>query len=84
MASAIASALSSLTQTLCIDIRTANPGGGEVIIPNWCSLLKDDFGLDMPVIEEVCQHSVTGVLIVRVRTEECYQDLLKKIEKGGR
>ena len=82
MASAVASALSSLTQTVCIDIRTAYPGGGKVPIPDWCSLLKNDVGLDMTLVEEVCQHSVTGVLIVRVKTEECYQELLRKVEEG--
>ena len=82
MASAVASALSSLTQTVCIDIRTAYPGGGKVPIPEWCSLLKNDVGLDMTLVEEVCQHSVTGVLIVRVKTEECFQDLLRKVEEG--
>jgi len=82
MASAVASALSSLTQTVCIDIRTAYPGGGKVPIPEWCSLLKNDVGLDMTLVEEVCQHSVTGVLIVKVKTEECYQDLLRKVEEG--
>ena len=82
MASAVASALSSLTQTVCIDIRTAYPGGGKVPIPEWCALLKNDIGLDMTLVEEVCQHSVTGVLIVRVKTEDGYQDLLRKVEEG--
>ena len=36
----------------------------------------------MTLVEEVCQHSVTGDLIVRGKTEECYQDLLRKVEEG--
>ena len=52
MASAVPSALSSLTQMVCIDIRTAYPGGGEVLIPEWCSLLMNDVGLVMTQVED--------------------------------
>ena len=53
MASAVASALSSLTQMVCIDIRTAYPGGGgKVLIPEWCSLLNNDVGLVMTQVED--------------------------------
>ena len=52
-ASVVPSALSSLTQMVCIDIRTAYPGGGgKVLISEWCSLLKNHVGLVMTQVED--------------------------------
>ena len=82
MASAVSSALQSLKRTLCIDIRSAYPGGGKVPIPRWCWLLKDDAGLNMRLIEEVCQHTVTGMLIVQLYEEEAYKELLANVKEG--
>ena len=36
----------------------------------------------MRLIEEVCQHMVTGMLIVRLYKEDAYQELLAKVEEG--
>lgn len=79
---AVSSALRSLKRTLCLDIRSVYPGGGRVPIPEWCSLLKEDVGLNMRLIEEVCQHTVTGMLIVRVSEEDTFKTLLAKVEEG--
>ena len=79
---AVSSALRSLKRTLCLDIQSVYPGGGRVPIPARCSLLKDGVGLNMRLIEEVCQDTVTGMLIVRVSEDDAFKELLAKVEKG--
>ena len=66
----------------CLDIQSVYPGGGRVPIPERCSLLKDGVGLNMRLIEEVCQDTVTGMLIVRVSEDDAFKELLAKVEKG--
>ena len=71
-----------LRQTVCWDVRGAYPGGGKVPVLEWMDFLKADVGLALADITEAVQHTITGMLMTRLRSEELFQEALRKAEDG--
>lgn len=76
LSSAVSSALG-----LCV-IQSVYPGGGWVPNPDWCALLNEDVGDNIRMIEEVRQHTVTGMSFVWLYDKEAYKELLAKVKEG--
>ena len=82
MLSAVSNTFVGLSQTICIGIREAFPGGGKVPVGEWFGFLKEDLGLTMSDITEAFQHSIMGALLVRVEEEEKFREYLGRMERG--
>ena len=79
---AVSNTFIGLKQPVCLDLKSAYPGRGKVPIPEWMEFLSKDVGLDLKVIEEALQHTITVTLLVRPASEGVYLDFLRKIETG--
>ena len=55
---------------------------GEGPILEWMEFLSKDVELDLKVIVEAMQHTITGTLLVKPASEELYLDILRKVEAG--
>ena len=68
------------TNTVCIDLRDAHPGG-RISEDEWVDFLIDHV-LKPEDLVEANIHSITGKLMVKLRNEETYQAVLGKLEQG--
>ena len=68
------------SNTLCLDIAEAFPGP-KVPQAEWVDFIIEDVCEPAEVVE-TSFHSITGLLLLKVKTEDKFQSLLKKAEKG--
>ena len=69
------------TNTVCIDVKEVHPAP-KVPRKDWVKLLKDDLKLKAEHMVEVQLHSLTNMLLLKLKTEDIYQQVLDVLREG--
>lgn len=69
------------TNTVCIDVKEVHPAP-KVPRKDWVKLLKDDLKLKAEHMVEVQLHSLTNMLLLKLKTDDIYQQVLDVLREG--
>lgn len=67
--------------TVIVDINSGKPGG-KVSFEEYADFLTDDLGVDPLWVTQLEVHSLTGMLMVRLSSDEQKEAVLAKLEVG--
>lgn len=69
------------TNTVCVDVNAAYPGG-RCPRKEWVLFLKKELGLRAQDMVETQVHSITNYLMVKLKNEDMFNACLEKLRKG--